>query len=183
MDMKKWLAEMENQLVSLKNLDLGYPQGNNFILPPDDKNLLDELLKITELKLPEELINFYRECGGVNLPDIWNGYFIFSLAKIIASIQNATLPTKINGTYQGAILVFAADGGGNLFAIHLTKSPVILYLPSESIQDDTITHAYLRPKDVSNNFSDFLLRLIEDTQAFIRCDSKWAYMDKNLYSL
>jgi hypothetical protein len=174
MDLENWFDQMQEQL---KLLNLCFPQTQNVIFPTIG---IHEFKNLGQMDFSAEFIEFYSKCGGLDLPSIWNGYFIFTPPKISQLFASQNVPTKvISENYNGSIMVFGSDGGGNLFAAY---ENAVLYLPHAIISNQIITYSYTpKPLLLSEEFNDFLERLLADTIAFIKRDPTWVYMDKDLY--
>lgn len=169
---------MESELKKLTDVDLGYPSGVNMVYPADLSGL-EELTHV--LKIPEQLEAFYRECGGIKLSNIWNGYSVSSPQNIVKGIASGE-PTIVSGSQAGRVITFGSDGGGNLLALRNEEANEVLYLPLGIIEDGMFDGEWTPVKVLSQDFFGFLERLLADTKAFVRGDEQWEYMDKNLHS-
>ena len=106
------------------------------ISPPADAAALQELKNIVPDEVAKELIELYRLCDGIILPDVKNGLFLHTIAQLSRAKQNM-LPNIIVGDKAGSIFVIGSDGGGSLFALRLDGSREILYLPTARIDNNT----------------------------------------------
>lgn len=183
MNLQEWMTAIKEKINILSKLDLGYPQGENILLPVD-KPSANKLQSLVDFAPPYQVLEFYNSCGGIKLPNIWNGYFIFSVEQIYKGVADSILPTKVSTSdYSFKILVFGSDGGGNLFAAAQNDLDFpILYLPHGVISNSTIKYPQNpKPKIISPDFYGFLRRLLADTTAFVENNQQWIYMDENLY--
>ncbi|MCA0456353.1 MAG: SMI1/KNR4 family protein [Chloroflexi bacterium] len=176
MNLKAWIHELEIEIAKLSKIDFGYPHSINKIDPPDLIGL--ELLH-QSVNIPAQLETFYRECGGVKLNDIWNGYLIYSPQSILKSIEIGE-PIKVVGSINSDVVPFGSDIGGHRIVIKSGSTNEVLYLPHGDLVNG-IYEETTRVKIISPDFFGFLERLLGDTKAYVRGDEKWSYMDKNLY--
>jgi hypothetical protein len=180
MPLEKWIAEMKLQIVALRQIDLGYPQGNNEILPPKDLDLLRALSDRLQIDVPNSLADFYHHCGGLRLPDVWNGYFVFTLSATLKGIDRGN-PTTLAKTVDSKIIPFGCDVGGNLFALNTTGTNQALFLRPGLIEHGVFEGAQNAIKVVGDDFDHFLERLLADTKAFVADPGNqdgWRYMDQ-----
>jgi hypothetical protein len=112
MDLASWINELRVLLEELKEKNLGYPHGDNYVRPPGEKAVLQELLAKTGLNESSQIATFYRTCDGLSLPDVWNGYFIHP-TRFTLNLERG--PLSVSGPLACQILVFGSDGGGGLF--------------------------------------------------------------------
>jgi hypothetical protein len=179
MDLQNWINEMKAQIKKLEQIDLGYTKSANEFLPAADVELLDEIERQRNTKLPEEFRTFYQTIGGLNLIDIYNGYRIHPLKFLIRTHE---IPIRIAGTQEDEILTFGSDGGGNYFAMRLDESGEVLCMAIEAIVEDSIYYEDDFPvKTVGSSFYGYLERLLADTKAYINDDRDWIYMEDEVY--
>jgi hypothetical protein len=175
-NMKTILNAISGLIDELEDVDLGYPlEGNTLHARSDHTVPLSELAKIGSLSPKSQLMEFYINCDGLDLPDIYNGYFIDSAEKLLTSYRGSE-PTKMIGhAGEEDILVFGGDGGGGRFAIK-TVDGSVLYLPLDSVHSKLYEGDPRKVKRLANSFYEFLIRLHDDVQNFIQCNSNWKYM-------
>jgi hypothetical protein len=78
MDLQRWLDEIQEQIAILNVINPYYEEANR-VLPVANLELLDQMKSKFSLDLPQQLIDFYHVCGGVDLGDVEAGYFILPL--------------------------------------------------------------------------------------------------------
>lgn len=69
--------------------------------------------------IPDDLLAVARWVGAVSLPDIANGYFMFSPSYIQGVLYHDGIPDRIGEPFDEYVdvVIFGADGGGTLYAI------------------------------------------------------------------
>ena len=177
MEMKQWVLEARSVLEELKNLKSSYLFGTNEVLDPQkDFALLDQL--VVEYYLPNSIQDFYRECGGVWLSDVCNGYWVYSFENVFNRIQAKEI-TNVKGIGQGEIVIFGGNGGGGRFALRTHGKGEIIYLPSSGkVQSSTwfSETEKVHPIVLADDFSAFLDVLLNDIKSFVYDTPNWSYM-------
>lgn len=178
MDLAKWGEAVQALLDKLaaKPLSTYVPENNKFISPPNG-DLLEAVEKLIEYDLPPQFKRFYKTFGGLALPDIWNGYFLYTLEFISQKHSNTYIPKEIAGNLKGNILTFGSDGGGNFYAIYASTAEVFFLrfgMVENGIFESNTQNAWVVAKD----FNGFLEKLLLDIQAFAKDDKSWMYLDK-----
>jgi hypothetical protein len=135
MEIVHWLKKVQGMINKLEQLDFGYPLDTNVIYARSSQDDIDSLNSKIGDSMPASILEFYTHCGGISLPDVWNGYYIYSIEIILSSAERY-IPTKIYGTPPYDILVFGGNGGGRLFASRL-DSEEIIYLREGSVVNST----------------------------------------------
>lgn len=79
------IRKLGSLLGELASIDLGYPLGENVILPPHPREVVDHKFHSAGLASLNSLREFYRSCNGVKLPDVHVGYFIYALDRIVVT--------------------------------------------------------------------------------------------------
>lgn len=177
MNLKAWMQELDIEIAKLSKIDFGYPQSVNKIHLPDNTGL--ELLR-QSVSIPAQLEAFYKECGGITLNDVWNGYHIYTPVKIFKSIELGE-PTKTIGSINSDIVSFGSDIGGHRLVITVGAINEVLYLP-HGLLEHGVFEETTQIKVIAPDFFGFLQRLLDDTKAYVRGDEDWSYMDHDLYA-
>ena len=81
MNLDQWLNEARQVLHRLKQIDLGYPLGENALNLPATEEQLLELVRRTGLAKESQLLSFYSCCDGLSLPDVHVGYLFHTLHR------------------------------------------------------------------------------------------------------
>jgi hypothetical protein len=151
-----WKERIEIALASLRQQDLGYPQGLNEVRAPSAR----------AAEVPRELRSLYSECDGLSLSDVHNGYFIDTIERF-SSRERRGEPSSLAPRAE-KILVFGSDGGGARFAVRC-GSGQILCLPSGGAVLDGVfvPQASTTPVEVAKDLELFLQRLAEDVEASV----------------
>jgi hypothetical protein len=176
MNIQQWLEQMRSLIQELQTIDLGYPQGENTIYPPNE-DLLQEMIIETNLDQNCPLVDLYRHCNGINLPDVHNGYFVHRLEIILRGLKNGE-PTKTTG-YKATltdIVVFGTDGGGGRLALVKDDPQEVLYLSTGILENSVFDCSPTQCEIVSPDFPGFLKRLQSDVEAFIEDRDNWSYI-------
>ena len=169
-----WLARMNNALELLRDLDLGYPMGENIVHPPPDRTIISRLASAADLPIQSKLMSVYEICNGVSLPDIHVGYFVHPAETVIRGLERGE-PTSLTGPHRRSIVVFGTDGGGGRFALGRSGGEV-LYLGEGSVHDAVFDGIHGDARMLSPNLETFLERLLADTEAFVRAAPNWTYL-------
>ena len=173
MDWVAWLRQLDDCLRTLREIDLGYPQGENVALSPPDPASLEALIARAGLDPRAPIIAFYRACGGLSLPDVYNGYFIGSPDQLLGTLVDE--PRRLADPFSCDILVFGWDGGGGRFALGTTGDGQVLHLGDGAVRDG-VFDGEDAVRVVAPDFPSFLERLLADVEAFVRDDRKWEYL-------
>ena len=175
MDMIQWLSSIRVMLDKLKDLDFGYPIGENIIYPPGNQTLVKDISTKLGEQIPTSIVEFYAHCNGISLPDVHNGYFIHSVDLILRGIERGE-PVKVSGIESYPVVVFGSDGGGGRFVTRLGNSEEVLYLPIGAVRNSTFDGKATPVKSLSLHFEGFLMRLLTDVEAYIQNNPRHQYM-------
>ena len=172
MDISNWLSEIEGDIERLKSSGREVTVGGNRIYPAPEPNIFNEFISSMNsigIGIDAQIVSLYKECNGVFLTDIYNGYFIWPLEILLSNLYNLG-PTRISAPYNYNILVFGDDGCGQYFALRTDGSEEILFLPEGAVENFTYDAEGKVIKVVSNNFYGFLIRLQADFRAHLAND-------------
>ena len=134
--MKSELLSLKNAIDKFDEIDLGYPKGEHRIFEQGNLDSVFELCKHLGISQDSSLARFYEFCGGIELPDVGNGYYVLSPDEI--AVVN-TMESEPN-TFDGRdIVIFGSDSGGGRFVI-AKDSGDIFYLPMAEVSS---TREYL----------------------------------------
>ena len=173
MDLTTWQRRMNEAIASLEEINFGYPLGGNQLLPPASSESLALLSADAGLDADSALLGFYRHCGGVSLPDVWNGYSVHPPELVVRTLSLSG-PRRITGPHARQVVPFGSDGGGGTFLIGTGKSEEVLYVGAAAVEDVTMDGE--TAEVVAESFTEFLERLLEDTEAFVEDREGWTYM-------
>jgi hypothetical protein len=178
MDISNWLNEIEGDIEQLKSSGREITEDGNIIYPAPEPNIFNEFisrLNSIGIGIDSQIVSLYKECNGIYLTDVYNGYFIWPLEILLRNL-NTLGPTRISAPYNYNILVFGDDGGGEGFALRADGSEEILFLPEGLIENFTYDAEDKVIKVISKNFYGFLIRLQADFRAHLANDPSWVYM-------
>jgi hypothetical protein len=177
LDITQWFLDMEAQLHLIRSRALGYFPEQHVIRPPTEPQMLDTLIARSSGPIPVSIIDFYRRCDGIDLPDVHNGYWIHSIETIFRSWEQS-VPTKIRFTPEQLkeILVFGRDGGGNYFASWLGSLDEVVFLPNGDVTASVFNGILTPVVHIANTFHEYLARLLKDTEAFVAGTPDHEYM-------
>ncbi|MDX3193476.1 SMI1/KNR4 family protein [Streptomyces sp. MN03-5084-2B] len=130
----------------------GYPPDDQLIGGPSSAEQLQAALDAGTV--PDELLEFYRHVSRVDLPDVHNGFFVHPLSQVLDNEKNGT-PVRAPALTGSGIVVFGSDGGGALFALDGTGSPVYL-LPPGAVRDGTYEGRFDPPRVIAASLPEFL---------------------------
>lgn len=178
MSVGRWLNDMRLDLAELEKLGRSLTKDGNIIYPPPPSQLLADFisrLNSLGIDISSQIASFYKECNGIYLTDVHNGYFIWPIDIILRNLDTIG-PTKISGPKACSILVFGDDGGGQRFALRTGKSETVLFLPEGAVIDFVFDGESTDVKQLSKDFYGFLKRLQADMKADIDNNESWEYM-------
>lgn len=160
------LPTMQQLLAEMKTIDFGYPLGDNVVASPQDPVIVKERLAAIGGDAVAAFQSFYACCDGLSLPDVRNGYFIQSIAKLGVSRPDSD-PNEVIGEFAGAVLAFGSMGNGGLFVVRRIESDV-LYLPPGPLHDGVYDGRQTQVKRLAPDLNTFLGLLLDDVKAFVR---------------
>jgi hypothetical protein len=135
----------------------GYEAGENTIGEPASASVL--AAAAAHPALPQALLDFYGTIGEVSLPDVGNGYFIHSLALVLAELDSDDpfVVRRIPGDHDDEVVVFGSDGGGTRYALAARTGPPVYRLDSDGGVDHGL-YRFDRPGwgPVAADLSSFL---------------------------
>lgn len=98
------------------------------MLDQQDQGLANAVCDELGLTAASTLREFYGICDGIQLPNVGNGFFIYSLAEFCSINKMIFEPNKVNGK---PIVVIGTDGGGGRFVCALDSDEVLYLAPGE----------------------------------------------------
>jgi len=120
--------------------------------------------------IPDDLLDVARWVGAVSLPDIANGYFMFSPSYIQAVLSHDDgIPDRIGEPFDEdvEVVVFGADGGGTLYAIAVDDIGTVYQLRDCGYEQGVYSgSADFSVTIVAEDLDDFLDRLLAAVAAF-----------------
>lgn len=174
MDMEEWKMQTEGLLSELREIDFGYPLGDNGILNPSaDENSMSRIEEKLGSRVASSLRCFYQVCDGLSWPDVQSGYFI-KKAESVGVIRDKFEVTQIQGKYDYGVVVVGSSGNGVLFA--LDASERVLKLPPGKIENNTYSDLDDKIIVLTNRFIDFLHLLTRDLKAFVEDTQDYQYI-------
>jgi hypothetical protein len=162
------ISRIVTLLDSLERLDLGYPLGENLVVPPMPLSVIETSLQNAKLEGRHDLREFHAKCNGVRLPDVHNGYFLHSLDSLARHGRRDDIH-EVLGPVSGSVVVIGSSGGGDLFTLRRRKWDV-LCLPPGPVHAGRYDGTRAAVRRVAGDFGSFLGRLVADVEAFI-CDT------------
>lgn len=152
-----WAAEMNTLLTQISALDSGFDLEGNQIHAPAAA-LSDNI--------PAPMRSMYHVFNGLDIPDVYNGYFIDSAERVATAVERG-MPTRIVGKPSRPIRVFGSDGGGGLFALDEDDGSVH-YLQSDGVIEGGVFEESenVRARLVARHVADLLKLLLDDVGAF-----------------
>ncbi|MFR9780891.1 hypothetical protein ACL02O_33250 [Micromonospora sp. MS34] len=136
----------------------GYPPGRHTVGGPAGE---EELASLAGMRLPGDLLVWYRQVREASLPDVGNGYFIDE-PGLVARRE----VTAIRGSFTADVVVFASDGGGTLFAVDAVTGSPVYRLPAGEIVAGVYRSDDPRFDVVAGNLAGFLDRLRDTVERF-----------------
>jgi hypothetical protein len=158
--------QVRAQIRALSALDVGYPQGENRLVPQRaPREAVESALERLGLGRFEQVRQFYQSFESLSLPDVHNGIFLHDAERALALIARGE-PTRLEGGERIALV--GSDGGGNSFAVRLADGAV-LRLHGKS-DGGVLIPSPGGAKIVASDFTAFVDRVLADLVAFIRDD-------------
>lgn len=137
----------------------GYEPDDHTIGIPTGGDVIEEALRDCGDVMPSALIDFYRVCSEVSLPDLHAGYFISPLRRVIDGIA-ADDPVRMGGRWGKLIATFGSDGGGTLFALELGPGGPVYSLPPGRVDNQVYEEAATTPATaIATDLPEFLMKL------------------------
>jgi hypothetical protein len=159
---RRWRQDVTARLDRLLpgfEVRFGYPPDRHTIGGPAGEG---EIASLAGVRLPADLLAWYREVRDVSLPDIGNGYFVHEPSLVARSEV-----TSIRGRFVDDVFVFASDGGGTLFAVGAATGSPVYRLPAGEIVADVYRSDDPLFEVVAENLIGFFDRLRDTVDAFV----------------
>jgi hypothetical protein len=174
MTISKWVQSAQKLLVDFKAVDLGYPKGANVIYPPDAKGLW-QLESLLDLSKQSALRSFWQHCDGFSWPDLHIGYFAYEASHIARMILRGD-PLKVVGPDSFTFFPFGSDGGGG-HVVSAIPTGEIVHIPSiMPTSNGAFNGTSVAVRKLAPNLESYLMKTLEDLDAFIQHKPKWQYM-------
>ncbi len=170
-----WFGAIQEQLSKLRQIDLGFPQGENVLRKGATPEAIASLLERSELRPTSQLVRFLQHCDGLSFPDVHVGYFIHEAGKIALGATSGE-PREVRDDRRRKIVVFGSDGGGGRLAIESDLGEQVLYLPAGAVHEGVFDGINAPVRELAADFSGFLQRLLADLTAFVEDRPGWRYM-------
>jgi hypothetical protein len=167
------LARLKYAGAEFASLDWGYPVGTPRFDAPIAAAELAELDAQVVNALPNDLVEFYKLCGGITAMDIHNGYAVLPLEQAVQIRRDGPTHVIADGT-RHAFIPVAADGGGNLFLLQLASPFCVWRSNHERVTGPEVDESAVR--QVAVGFSEFLARVAEDWEHFVDGDQDWNFL-------
>ena len=127
---------------------------------------ISALRAIAAAEVPEDFTYFLSQCDSIVAMDIWNGYWIGGVERLLRIIAGKDFPSEVSERNNPvSVIPVATDGGGNAFLLSLNGDKVWKWNHETG---DAIL--------VANGFSSFLARIAEDWEHFLSDDRTWRYL-------
>ncbi len=162
MEIGRWISDLQLLLDELEHIELGYPLGDNKICPALPAEAVSQLASRSDLTALGQVRAFYDQCNGIDLPDVWNGYFVHGLEIVCRGEVRA-----IQGVVNASVVVLGSDGGGGKFAVRTIEQDV-LHLSSQGVHSGIYMAGEGSVRIIAQDFGQFLDRLYADVEAFVR---------------
>ena len=114
MTISRKIEQLNAILGGLKEIELGYPIGDNKIVRPRSDAVT--ALAAAGLSSVDGLSDLYSVCDGIDMPDVHHGYFIDSLTRLLAADSKSELRI-VRQDVDTPVVPFASTRGGAIFAV------------------------------------------------------------------
>ncbi|HEX5222872.1 MAG TPA: SMI1/KNR4 family protein [Verrucomicrobiae bacterium] len=172
-----WIRLTQRLLADLRQIDIGYPLGDNVIHSPAAPRNLESLTAGMPTGVRQQLKEFYGQCSGLSWPDVGNGLFIESSDRLLTN-QERDEPNEllVRGSSKTAkILVLGTDGGGGRFCIDRVTGKII-HVVTGTLSANRLEAESNQVSIVAEDLNGFLSRLQADLRAFINDDREHQYL-------
>lgn len=132
----------------------GYPPGDHVVSGPTDPSIIEEAASRADA-IPVVLLDFYRMCGEVSLPDVGVGYFVVPLRRVLDGLDGDD-PVRMRGSWDLPIVVFGSDGGGTLFALHAGSGEPAYALPPGPVHAQVYADSLTPASVIADDLPGFL---------------------------
>lgn len=165
MTISNCLSQINADLLRLRTIDLGYPQGENKILVPTAADVIETSLMNADLLHHQDIRTFFNACNGMSLPDVYVGYFLNKVESLAPKGKPYEV-LEVLGSFAGGVVVLGSSGGGDLFVLRRNDNDVLL-LPPGLVSNGAYDNTDARGSQLATGFGSFLQRLAEDVRAFV----------------
>lgn len=178
MELYSLLRQLHPLLVKLRQIDFGYPLGDNFVRAAQEPTVVANKIKEAGLSGVRMLTEFYSCCDGLWLPDIYNGYRINTLERTTTFYPDSD-PCIVRLEYDVPVVHLGSTCGGDLFVVCKDNGNV-LFLPHGCIDDGIYISQQSPVQVVGESIGDFIARLVSDTYAFVHGDPSHVYIGQTI---
>ena len=157
-DLDSWIRRLQSSVDDLLHEfenRRGYPPDENLVVAasrPAGAVIAHEL----DGRVPSAVVEFFDAVEEVSLPDVWNGYFLGPVDRVIDAYVDAS-PRFI--TVDGEVLevlTVGSDGGGALYCVCLNEPAPVFRLDQASIQGGVATTPPGFVRQLAPDFPGFL---------------------------
>ena len=173
MSITQKLRRLAAILDELTVIDFGYPLGENTISPPRP----EAIAALTKAGLSgiEGLTALYSACDRISMPDVYTGYFIKPLRRVLM-YDPSSEPLTILLESEIPVLPLGSTGGGSLFVAE-RQGGRVLYLPPGPLYEGRYDGRQTSVRVVGEDIPHFLELVIDDAEAFVRNVQGHRYLD------
>jgi hypothetical protein len=161
-DVRSLLREMEDGFLE----KYGFPAHGNFVAGPTDSPQMASLADLPKGRAREQLAELYQVTSEVSLNNFRNGLFLHPLSHV-ANMHKSGELVRVSGNYDAEVIAFGSDGGGVLFAIDVSGSPVYR-LPNAMIADGVYSSMDDDFMIIASDVQGFLGEVRKDLEIFAR---------------
>lgn len=155
MDVEAWAHRVERLVrefeETFEELNGYEAEGNQVVRTAGDSSIIETVYGD---ELPQTLVRLYGVVREVQLPDLGNGYFISPIEYVLKARDNE-LPIRAPEITDDIIYAFGSDGGGGLFVVPASGTPVYL-LPPGAVHSNVYRSVGLVPQRVADDVDGFL---------------------------
>ncbi|MBC9819698.1 hypothetical protein [Terrabacter sp. MAHUQ-38] len=170
-DLDAWVDRVRHstsQLLEGFEERLGYPPDRNVVItaPGRDGSRLSGQLK-HDAVAPPSVLEFFDAIEEVSLPDVWNGYFLGPVSRLIAThAERAPRWLMLDGR-QVEILVIGSDGGGALYVVGTDEDGAVFRVEEGAVTDGVLRAATEdQIRRLSTTFAGFLELWASELESF-----------------
>lgn len=174
MNINTWKQETDLLLADLREIDFGYPLGENVIFSPSPVNVESwHLGLMLSDRAALALRAFYEVCDGLSWPDVQNGYYI-QKSEVLGRVANQHSITKVKTDITFDVITIGSTGGGTTFVMNFEGH--IIRLPRGRVEDNTYCSSESQVDLIAEDLFVFLERLSEDLAAFVEDREGYSYL-------
>ena len=176
--MDTWVTHLQQRLSDVHAEELDLDPLENRVFPAAQPAEISVALSAVPAEARGFFTDLYADCGGLELPDFRNGYFVASPSRLRTQLLNRSSlnPRMLKSDNEAEIVCFGSDGGGGLFAYRTGGYAGVWFLPVGEVTNGVFNDIEVAICRVANTAREFGERLVGDVEAFLERRDDWRYL-------